>query len=138
MSSVLDITVGSEHGWAGIMGCARVLLRDCRKGFGMDKHEILEKSREDNGLVDERFRSMEQRMLVIVGSTLMLGLAILQVWDRSHGLETNGINAVFMAGVASMGFAQYSKLRMKGALFLGAFAAVAAVIWAVQHVLITM
>lgn len=104
----------------------------------MDKHEILEKSREDNELADERFRSMEQRMLVIVGGTLMLGLAILLVWDWSHGLETNGINAVFMAGVASMGFAQYSKLRMKGALFLGAFAAVAAVSWAVQHVLITM
>ncbi len=104
----------------------------------MDKEEILEKSRADSEGRDERFVLVGQQMGLIVGSVVMLGLAVLYLWDFFHGLDTNGISAVFMAGAASMCYVQFFRLRMKFMLFFAILATLAAVSWAVQHVLATM
>ncbi len=104
----------------------------------MDKDEILEKSRRDNGDVDERFKIMEQRVGYAMLGVMAVGLALLYLWDFFHGLETSGLSAVLLAGIAGMGFYRFYQLRMKGLLFLAMLGAFGAIGFAVQHILATM
>lgn len=104
----------------------------------MDKHEILEKSREDNGLVDERFKLLEQRKALIVMSTAALAFCLLYLWDFFHGKNIDGLQAVFFTGLAAMAFCQAYLLRMKSWFFFGLFIAFFAVYDAVCYVLATM
>ncbi|WP_270295878.1 DUF6442 family protein [Eggerthella sinensis] len=104
----------------------------------MEKSEILEKSRRDNDGVDERFRLIEQRAGYVMMSVMMLVLALVFVWDFAHGRETNGMAAVFLSGCSAMCFYRFYQLRLKSFLFFGAFAALGAVSFVVNHILATM
>lgn len=104
----------------------------------MDKDEILEKNRRDNGNVDERFKLMEQRMGYVMMSAMMAAFVLLFLWDFFHGRETDGLCAVLMVGISAMSFTQFYQLRTKVSLFFGVFAALAGASWAVSYVLATM
>lgn len=104
----------------------------------MDKNEILEKNRKDNGVTDERFKSMQQRSSYIMVITMMLVWLLLFVWDSVRGGDTSGGSALMLSGIAAMCFCQYYQLRMKSSLVFGVLAVCAAVSFAVQHVMLTM
>lgn len=104
----------------------------------MDKNEILEKSRRDNGEVDERFMLMEQRRGLISMSAAAVAFILLYVRDFFHGQNTDGLFAVFFTGLSTMIFCQAYQLRMKSLFFFGLFTAFFAVYIAVQYVLATM
>ena len=57
---------------------------------------------------------------------------------KIHGKNTDGLQAVFFAGLASMAFCQAYQLRMKSLFFFGLFIAFFVVYWAVRYVLATM
>lgn len=104
----------------------------------MDKYEILEKSREDNGPADERFKLIEQRKGLIAMSAAALAFILLFLWDFFHGRNTDGLQAVFFTGLAAMTFCQAYQLRMKSLFFCGLFIASFVVYDAVCYVLATM
>ena len=104
----------------------------------MDKDEILEKNREDNGLVDERFRLMQQRASYIMVTVMIIVWAILFVWDSFHGVDKSVGGAITLSGVAALAFCQFRQLGMKSSIVLGALAAFGAISFAVQHVMLTM
>ena len=104
----------------------------------MDKDEILEKSRRDNGNMDERFKLMQWRASYIMVTVMMVVWAILFIWDVSHGQETDVSFAIVMSGVASMNFYQYYQFRYKTALGMGVLVTLAVLGIIVHHVLATM
>ncbi|WP_080799742.1 DUF6442 family protein [Arabiibacter massiliensis] len=104
----------------------------------MDKNEILEKSRKDNGLVDERFKLLEQRKGLITMSAAAVAFILLYMWELFHGRNTDGLYAVFFTGLSTMMFCQAYQLRMKSLLFFGLFTASFVVHSAIRYVLATM
>lgn len=104
----------------------------------MNKDEILERNREDNKQVDERFKLIQQRMGYVTMSAMMAAFVLLFLWDFFHGRNTDGLCAVLMTGIVAMSFAQFYQLRTKTSLFFGLFAVLAGVSWAVSYVLATM
>ena len=104
----------------------------------MDKDEILEKNRQESGLVDERFRLMQLRVSYVMVCAMLFVWAILFVWDSVHGADTSVGSAIMLSGVAAMGFCQFWQLRMKSSLVFGLLAAFGAVAFAAQHVMLTM
>ena len=104
----------------------------------MDKNEILEKSREDNKGVDERFLLMQQRTSYVMVSVMMVVWAVLFIWDAMHGQDTNVGSAIAMSGIATMSFCQFKQLRYKTNLAIGIITTLAALSFAIQHILGTM
>lgn len=104
----------------------------------MNKDEILEKNREDNKRVDERFKLMEQRMGYVMMSAMMAAFVLLFLWDFFHGRNTDGLLAVLFTGISTMCFYRFYQLRMKSLLFGGLFTAFFVVYNAVDYVLSTM
>lgn len=104
----------------------------------MDKHEILEKSRKDSGLVDERSRVMEYRTNFVMIAAMLLVWAALFLWDMYRGQDTSVGGAIMLSGVAAMCFCRFYQLRMKSMLAFGLLAAFGAVSFAVQHIMVTM
>ena len=104
----------------------------------MDKDEILEKKRADNGMTDERFKMVEQRRGLIAMSAAAVAFVLLYAWDYFHGQNTDGLFAVFFTGLSAMAFCQAYQLRMKSLFFFGLFTASFVVYAAVQHVLATI
>lgn len=104
----------------------------------MEKNEILEKNRRDNGNVDERFKLIEQRMGLIALGAAAVAFILLYLWDFFHGQLTDGQYAVFFTGLAAMTFCKAYQLRMKSLLFFGLFISAFVVYAAVRYVLATM
>lgn len=102
------------------------------------KEEILQKSREDNGLTDERLRLAEQRMGFVAMSAATLAFVLLYAWDHFHGQNTDGLFAVFLTGLSAMTFFQAYRFRMKSLLLSGLFIASFVVYSAAKYVLATM
>lgn len=103
----------------------------------MDRDEILKKNREDNSSIDERFKVMQLRMGWVMGSAMVVAWAVMFVWDSLHGVDTKALGVVAMSGIAGMAFCQFYQFRTKSSLVFGSLAALAAFIWAVQHILAT-
>lgn len=104
----------------------------------MDKHEILEKSRKDNGLVDERAKVTEYRTNFVMVAAMLIVWAALFFWDMLHGQDTSVGGAIMLSGVAAMCFCRFRQLRMKSMLAFGLLAAFGAVSFAAQHIMLTM
>lgn len=104
----------------------------------MDKNEILEKSREDNRNMDERFKLMQWRVSYIMLSVMMVVWAVLFLWDVSHGQDTSVSFAIVMSGIAAMNFYQYYQFRYKTALGVGILVTLAVIGVIVRHILGTM
>ena len=103
----------------------------------MNKDEILEKSRKDNGEVDERFKMMQWRASYLMVTVMMTVWAVLFVWDVLHGRETDVSFAIVMSGVAALNYYQYYRFRYKTALGVGILVTLAVVSAIVHHVLAT-
>ncbi|MBC5584264.1 hypothetical protein GS424_015065 [Eggerthella guodeyinii] len=104
----------------------------------MDKDEILEKSRRDNGDVDERFKLMQWRASYVMVTVMLVVWAPLFVWDSLHGQSTDVSFAIVMSGIAAMNFYQYYQFRYKTALGVGILVTLAVLGMIVHHVLATM
>lgn len=104
----------------------------------MDKDEILEKNRRDNGNVDERFKLMQWRASYVMVTVMLVVWAPLFVWDSLHGQSTDVSFAIVMSGIAAMNFYQYYQLRYKTALGVGILVTIAVLGMIVHHVLATM
>lgn len=104
----------------------------------MDKDEILEKSRRDNGDVDERFKLMQWRASYVMVTVMLVVWAPLFVWDSLHGQSTDVSFAIVMSGIAAMNFYQYYQFRYKTALGVGILVTLAVLGMVVHHVLATM
>lgn len=104
----------------------------------MDKHEILEKSRKDNGPIDERSKVMEYRMNFAMVATMLLVWAALFFWDVFRGQDTSVGGAIMLSGVAAMCFCRFRQLGMKSMLAFGLLAAFGAVSFAVRHIALTI
>lgn len=104
----------------------------------MDKDEILEKSRRDNGDVDERFKIMQWRASYVMVTVMLLVWAPLFVWDSLHGQSTDVSFAIVMSGIAAMNFYQYYQFRYKTALGVGILVTLAVLGMIVHHILATM
>lgn len=104
----------------------------------MDKDEILEKSRRDNGDVDERFKLMQWRASYVMVTVMLVVWAPLFVWDSLHGQSTDVSFAIVMSGIAAMNFCQYYQFRYKTALGVGILVTLAVLGMIVHHVLATM
>ncbi len=103
----------------------------------MDRDEILKKNHQDNDLVDERFKIMQLRMGWVMGSAMVVAWAIMFIWDSFHGVDTRALGVVAMSGIAGMAFCQFYQFREKRSLVFGSLAALAALVWAIQHILAT-
>ena len=104
----------------------------------MDKDDILEKSRRDNGDVDERFKLMQWRASYVMVTVMLVVWAPLFVWDSLHGQSTDVSFAIVMSGIAAMNFYQYYQFRYKTALGVGILVTLAVLGMIVHHVLATM
>lgn len=104
----------------------------------MDKDEILEKSRRDNGDVDERFKLIQWRASYVMVTVMLVVWAPLFVWDSLHGQSTDVSFAIVMSGIAAMNFYQYYQFRYKTALGVGILVTLAVLGMIVHHVLATM
>lgn len=104
----------------------------------MNKDEILEKSRRDNGDVDERFKLMQWRASYVMVTVMLVVWAPLFVWDSLHGQSTDVSFAIVMSGIAAMNFYQYYQFRYKTALGVGILVTLAVLGMIVHHVLATM
>ena len=104
----------------------------------MNKDEILEKNRKDNGEVDERIMLTEQRKGLISMSAAAVVFILLWLWDLFHGQNTDGLFAVFFTGLSTMTFCRAYQLRMKSLFFFGLFTSSFVVYAAVRYILATM
>ncbi|MEG0016021.1 MAG: DUF6442 family protein [Gordonibacter sp.] len=104
----------------------------------MDKDEILEKSRKDSGVYDERFMLMNQRANAVMATVMMMAWAIVITWDYFHDQDVSVANVIMMSGMAALCFCRFAQFRDKGALALGALAALGAVVFFIKHILATM
>ena len=107
----------------------------------MDKDEILEKSRKDNGPVDERFKVMEYRTTNVMVSVMLAMWLVLFLWDTFTGGDTPPPrvgSAIMLSGVAAMAFCRLYQLRMKSALVFGLLAAFGALSFAIKHIMLTL
>lgn len=104
----------------------------------MNKDEILEKNRRDNGNVDERFKLMQWRASYVMVTVMLVVWALLFVWDVLHSQSTDVSFAIVMSGIAALNFYQYYQLRYKTALGAGVLVTLAVLVTIVRHVLATM
>lgn len=104
----------------------------------MNKNEILEKSRRDNGSVDERFKLMQWRASYVMVTVMLVVWALLFVWDVLHGQSTDVSFAIVMSGIAALNFYQYYQFRYKTALGAGILVTLAVLVTIAHHVLATM
>lgn len=104
----------------------------------MEKNEILEKSRHDNGNVDERFKLMQWRASYVMVTVMLVVWALLFVWDVLHGQSTDVSFAIVMSGIAALNFYQYYQFRYKTALGVGILVTLAVLVTIAHHVLATM
>lgn len=104
----------------------------------MNKDEILQKSRQDNVGVDERFKQMQWRASYVMLSVMMVVWVMLFVWDSLHGQNTEVPFAIVMSGVAAMNFYQFYLFRYKTSLGVGILVTLAVIGTVVHHIMATM
>ena len=104
----------------------------------MNKDEILEKNREDNKHIDERFKLMQWRASYIMVTVMMVMWAIIFIWDSLHGQDTGVGFAIVMSGIAAMCFCQYHQLNTKSSFAAGVLVSLCVIVQIIHHILATM
>lgn len=104
----------------------------------MNKDEIMEKSRAENGMVDERERIEQGRSNSIVLTVVMVAWALLLIWDVSHGKFSSELQGLILLVPSTIAFLNFRSTRSKEALLLGALGGAGALIFIAQHILDTM
>ncbi|MEG1907076.1 MAG: DUF6442 family protein [Gordonibacter sp.] len=106
----------------------------------MNKQEVLEKSREENGMLDERERRSQMKVSAQMGSWMMVVWAVLFLWDFFHGIDTSGLQALMLSTVSFMCFlnARSNWVLRKECIVGGIVGAFGAAVFLVQHLMVTL
>ena len=100
----------------------------------MNKDEILEKSREENMMIDERELQESWRAGGVMFAGMMLVCLFFVLWNGFHHLDTNVPFAIMMTGVAMAGFFGWRSMRFGGYLFCSILTGLGAVTSLVMYV----
>lgn len=111
-------------------------MRGCRRETVVNKSEILEKSRSEYGVVDEREKQMGYRA-ASVGMWVTFALVMIygQIKIFVFGESANDIMAIAFLGAAATFFARYRYARERAALAGGIVFSFVALIWFATFIL---
>lgn len=104
----------------------------------MDKEEILQKSREENAVVDERERRDQWRVGYVMLTVILFVWAVLFIWDSSHGVDTSGLQGLMLSSIVAMSVCNYRKTGLRQHIVFGVLAGFGVVCFFVSHIMMTM
>lgn len=106
----------------------------------MNKNEVLEKSRAENEMADERERRVQMRTSARMAAWMLSAWALLFIWDSSHGVDTGGLQALALSTISFMSFlnARNNWVFRKESVIGGILSGLASLVFLVGHILGTM